>query len=135
MNRRMMGLALMAVEAAVLAIPARADTQKLMADVAGQAPAMVTLKCTFQNEMGPNPVTAQAVCIDASGVFITSVFDARTQPEMLKDFTLTLPGVEGKTVKADLKIPAQEAIDMMKAVIAQKPKQAASSHAGATDSR
>ncbi len=78
-----------------------ADAEKVMADVAAKTKnslAILTYKVDLPT--GAQPVAGQAICVDASGIFITTSMDPSADAKSLKDMELLLPGAEGKTIKA-----------------------------------
>ena len=95
-------LTVLAALLALWPVAARADTGKIMADVAGKAGALVMIKATVEDEMASRPARGQAICIDPSGGFITLALSPPSQSENIKDISLIIPGAEGKTVKAEL---------------------------------
>ncbi len=82
-----------------------AEHAQVMGDLAETARnAMGVLRCTLEDELGSRAVGGLAVCIkaDPGAVFMTSALDPRVQPQYYKDFVIEVPGLEGKTVKAEL---------------------------------
>ncbi|MCD6304090.1 MAG: PDZ domain-containing protein [Planctomycetes bacterium] len=95
-----LGLALLLAWPAV----APADTATLLSDlVTKTSGSLAVLRYTVALETGNRTAMGQAICVDnpqQMGIFLTTALDPRMSAEMLKDFQLVLPGVEGKTIKA-----------------------------------
>jgi S1-C subfamily serine protease len=82
---------------------AQADTPKLLQGlVARTSGALVAVRYTIQMETGKRQVMGQGICIEASGVFLTTALDPRLDVDMLKEFELIPPGVDPKPIKAKL---------------------------------
>ena len=102
MNRRM--IVLLAIGMLVLPTVIKADTPKAMTEVLNTASgSMVMMKCSYLDDIrGQVPMTGQCMCIDASGIFVTNVFEPTTQAAMIQNVTIVLPGVEKATLLAEL---------------------------------
>ena len=79
-----------------------ADTEKTFTDVANKVRGTVVgVMCTIKSENGDMPLRGQAICIDASGTFISNALaDFTLDPKSISDLMILLPGPEGKTIKA-----------------------------------
>jgi serine protease Do len=76
---------------------------KAAADIVANASgALAIISYVVADELENSFVSGEAICIDPSGVFMTLAIGTRVRPNALKDFTLTVPGVGGKTLKAEL---------------------------------
>ena len=83
------------------AVPAVADTPKAMADIATKASgAMAYMQFTYEDEVGSRTLGGICVCIEPSGVMMTTSIDSRIQADFIKDLHVVVPGVGGKSLKA-----------------------------------
>lgn len=91
-------LVLAAVGVLLTASPARTDEiQKLMQSVYQKhASALAMVRCEIQNPAGSGSLSGTAICIDPSGVMMTSAISPRVDPEDITSIELTLPGGETK---------------------------------------
>lgn len=105
MNRTWTMLLAAAVMAA-LPPAAQADTAEVLTRVTQKASgALAMVNCKIEGQIAGQEGTIRGVgiCVNASGgLFITLALDATTPVKRLKDFTLVLPGLEGKSIKAKL---------------------------------
>jgi len=82
---------------------AQADTEKLLSEIVSKASgSLAAVSYTVEMETGSRNVMGQGVCIEPSGVFLTTALDSRLRVESLKDFKVITPGTNGKTLKAKL---------------------------------
>lgn len=78
-----------------------ADTEAVLKDLAAKTKdSLVIVEFKVKRETGSAPVAGQAICIDASGIFVTTALNPAIKKELITDMRLILPGPEGKTVKA-----------------------------------
>ena len=81
----------------------RADDGALMTEVLARwGGALAMVRATVTDEVGERAVAAPAVCVEASGIFMTTAFDRGTAAKAVTDCRLILPGVEGESVAATL---------------------------------
>jgi len=92
-------IAALAVPAASLAQTATKSLAEIVDEAAG---AVATFSCTIDDELAARVLSGQAICIDPTGVFMTIALSGDIRVKTLKEFRLTLSGVPGKTVKAEL---------------------------------
>lgn len=95
-------LAISAVTAA--AAPATAQsTEEFISDVAARTRnALVTVSGTVETEDGSVPISGLGVCIEPSGIFVSTAFSTRMQMDTLKDFVLNLTGDPRGPVPAEM---------------------------------
>ncbi|MGB2819683.1 MAG: PDZ domain-containing protein [Phycisphaerae bacterium] len=94
-----LGLALLVVWPAAV----QADTAKVLSDIVAKASgSLVAIKYTVEMETGKQDVTGQGICIEPTGIFLTTALDSRLRAESLKDFQVITSGADGKTLKAKL---------------------------------
>ncbi len=87
----------------IWAASAQADTAKILGDLVSKASgSLAAVQYTVEMETGSRNVVGQGVCIEPSGVFLTTALDSRLRVESLKNFQVITPGTDGKTLKAKL---------------------------------
>ena len=84
-------------------LTAGGDTGKMLADAYNKAKnALVVIRFTIEIETGSRTISGMAFCIDAKGIFMTSVLDPGARTETLKDFKLIIPGSVDTEIEARL---------------------------------
>lgn len=85
------------------AAAAQAGDDKLMIDVAKLTEnALVTVRCTYGDEVGKKDLAGMGICYDAEkGEFMTLIFEPRLKAELIKDLRIVVPGVEKETIEAE----------------------------------
>lgn len=82
---------------------ARADATEEMANATKRTKgALVMLQGLHRTELTQSRLTGMAVCIRSDGIFMTFAMGVQHRTGKLEDLKLTLPGIDGKTVKAEL---------------------------------
>jgi S1-C subfamily serine protease len=93
-KRSLIALVVLALYCPAVALP---DTEKLITVAAQKTDgALAVLSFTLMDELGERPISGQAMCIRPSGLFMSFTFNPAMRPDKLKDFKLTLPGLEGR---------------------------------------
>ena len=84
-----------------MVVPTAADTQKSLADIAAKASgAMAYMQFTYEDEVGSRTLGGICVCIEGSGVMMTTSINSRIQAGSIKDLHVILPGLGGKRLNA-----------------------------------
>lgn len=63
---------------------------------------LVVVSGRSETAEGSTPFSGLGICIDNSGVFVSTAFDERMDVGSLKEFRLLIPGTDGEWVPADL---------------------------------
>jgi serine protease Do len=97
------GIIALALTTMVLSgVVSAADTEKVMADISAKTKGSLAILSYKIKDASDAPINGQAVCIDSSGLFITTYLDAALRSDMIKEMQLIMPGKEAKTYKAKL---------------------------------
>ncbi|MFW6133477.1 MAG: PDZ domain-containing protein [Planctomycetota bacterium] len=85
------------------AVGAGADVEEILTTAhKASRDALGVVRFTYADETGERNMSGQAICIDASGLFITLEIDARLAGDRLGDFELVRPGKTDEPVPAKL---------------------------------
>jgi S1-C subfamily serine protease len=103
MKRALPAILMVSVLLPAGAAHADAQTAEAIASIAAKTEnALVAVSGKMITESGDVPVTGLGVCIDASGVFLSSAFNTRMETDTLKEFYVALPGAENKPVPTEV---------------------------------
>ena len=89
--------------AAVLPATTGAQTEKTLTDIADRVfGAMAIVSCDIETDSGKGILRGQAICVDASGVFLTLALSNVQRVEQISNLEIITPGIGGKKFKAKL---------------------------------
>jgi S1-C subfamily serine protease len=95
--------ALIAVLIVAMALPAlAADSQEVKASVAKSHKALCVVRCQITPQAGGGVIAGLGVCIDKSGLIMTTALNPRMRVESIVKLDLFLPGNTKTTVSANL---------------------------------
>ena len=96
-------LSIVAVTLVASALPANADSDKLIVDLAAQtANSLAYVTCEFEEDSATSAASGPAVCIDKSGVFLSLAFNSSMRAAKVKKCELTRPGMGARPMSAEL---------------------------------
>ena len=130
--RRNWIVALAAMAMGMSTVASAADTEKAMTDIAAKAKNSLAIMTLKVKEANDSVVAGQAICIDSSGIFVTTFLDQALRADMISDLKLVLPGKDARTIKAKFLavdpstglgfIQAEEKFDWTPVEFVQDPK-------------